>query len=71
MSRPAPRLSRLDDDFDCGILPENVALIRMLLGVSASDPPANLIGKIEAALFSQVTDIAAEIGDGMLIACST
>jgi hypothetical protein len=43
----------------------------MLLGVPVSDPPADLVKKIEAALFSQVPEIADEIGDGMLIACST
>jgi hypothetical protein len=36
-----------------------------------SDPPANLVQKIEALLFGQMSKIADEIGDGMLIACAT
>jgi hypothetical protein len=40
----------------------------MLLGVPGSDPPANLVQKIDALLFGQMSEIADEIGDG---ACST
>jgi hypothetical protein len=43
----------------------------MLLGVPVSDPPANLVQKIEALLFGQMSEIADEIGNGLLIACST
>jgi hypothetical protein len=43
----------------------------MSLGVPMSDPPANLVQKIETLLFGQMSEIANEIGDGMLISCST
>jgi hypothetical protein len=43
----------------------------MLLGVPVSDPPANLVQKIQALLFGQMSEIADEIGNGVLIACST
>jgi hypothetical protein len=43
----------------------------MLLGVPVSDPPANLVQKIDAWLFGQMSEIADEIGDGMLITRST
>jgi len=58
------------DDFDCGIRPENVPLIRGLLGVPMSDPRRTRSENRDLAVRPNV-EIADEIGNGMLIACST
>jgi hypothetical protein len=40
------RLFRLDDDFDCGVGPENLAVTGMMLSVPMSDTPLDLVEKI-------------------------
>jgi len=40
------RLFRLDDDFDCGVGPENLAVTGMMLSVPMSDTPLDLAEKI-------------------------
>src|ERR1035438_3288129 len=61
------RLSRIDRDLDCGIRPKIVAVFRMMFRVPMPNPSPDLTDKVKAALLSQVSEIANQIRDGMLV----
>jgi hypothetical protein len=62
------RLSRIDRDLDCGIRPKIVAVFRMMFRVPMPNPSPDLTDKVKAALLSQVSEIANQVCDGMLVA---
>jgi hypothetical protein len=61
------RLSQIDCDFDCGIRAEIVAVVSMLFHEPMPNPSLNLTDKVEAALFSQLSEIADRVCDRMLV----
>jgi hypothetical protein len=61
------RLSRIDRDLDCGIRPKNVAVFSMMFRVPMPNPSPDLTEKVKAALLSQVSEIANQVCDGMLV----
>jgi hypothetical protein len=61
------RLLRRDDDLDCGVWPETVAVTNMMLCVPMPDATLHLAKKIETALFGQMSEIADQVCDGMLV----
>ena len=60
------RLSRFDDDFDDGVRAETIAIMSMMLREPMPNTSLNLAEKVEAALFSQVSEVAYQICDGVL-----
>src|ERR1035437_10438683 len=61
------RLLRRDDDLDCGVWPEMVAVLSMMFRVPMPNPSPDLTDKVKAALLSQVSEIADQVCDGMLV----
>jgi len=61
------RLSRIDRDLDCGIQPENVAIFSTMFRVPMPNPSPDLTDKVKAALLSQVSEIANQVCDSMLV----
>ena len=57
----------LDDDLDRGIRSEAIAIMNMTLGVPMPNAPPDLAEKVEAALLGQVSEIADQVCDGILI----
>jgi hypothetical protein len=60
-------------DLDCGIRPENVAIFSMMFRsmmfrIPMPNPSPNLTDKVKATLLSQVSEIANQVCDGMLVA---
>ena len=55
---------------DRSIRAEIVAIRNMTLGVPMADAAFYLVEKVEAALISQVSEVANEVGDRMLVACA-
>jgi hypothetical protein len=63
----ASRLPRLDGDLDCGVQPEIVVVTTMMLRIPVPNPPPDLAEKVETALLSQVSEIADQVCDGVLV----
>src|SRR5665811_191457 len=61
------QLPRIDRDLDCGIRPEMVAAFSMMFRVPMPNPSPDLTDKVETALLSQVSEIADQVCDGMLV----
>ena len=61
------RLSRRDGDLDCGVRPKMVAVTCIMLRVPVSNAPPYLAEKVEAALLGQMSEIADQVCDGMLV----
>jgi hypothetical protein len=61
------RLSQIDCDLDCVIRAEIVAVVSMLFHEPMPNPSLNLTDKVEAALFSQLSEIADRVCDRMLV----
>src|SRR5664280_2140975 len=61
------RLLRRDDDLDCGVWPEMVAVLSMMFRVPMPNPSPDLTDKVKAALLSQVSEIADQVCDGMIV----
>ena len=64
------RLPRRNGDLDCRIRPETVAIRGMTFGVPVADAALYLIEKVEAAHIRQVSEVANEVCDRMLVACA-
>jgi hypothetical protein len=62
------RLSWIDRDLNCGIRPKNVVIFSMMFRVPVPNPSPDLTDKVKAALLSQVSEIANQVCDGMLVA---
>jgi hypothetical protein len=60
-----------DVDLDCGIRSEIAAVLNMLFRVPMPNAPSCLAEKVEAALISQVSEIADQISNGMVVTSST
>jgi hypothetical protein len=60
-------LSRGDRDLDCGIRPKIVSVFSMKFRVPMANPARNLTDKVKAAFLSQVSEIANQVCDGMLV----
>ena len=63
------RLLRRNSDLDRSIRAEIVAIRNMTLGVPMADAALYLVEKVEAALLRQVSEVANEVCDRMLVAC--
>src|SRR5665647_1726546 len=61
------QLPRIDRDLDCGIRPKMVAVFNMMFRVPMPNPSPDLTDKVETALLSQVSEIADQVCDGMLV----
>ena len=61
------RLTWADGDLDYGVWPEAFAVTGMMLCVPVTDAPFDLAEKIEAALLRQVSEVADQVCDGMLV----
>jgi hypothetical protein len=57
-----------DNDLDRGVRPKTVALRRMLFGVPMANAAPHLIQKVETTILGQMSEIADEVGDGMIVA---
>jgi hypothetical protein len=65
------RLSRLKRDLDGGIRSETVAIRSVTLGIPVADAASDFIEKVEATHIRQVSQIANQVCDRMLVACAT
>jgi hypothetical protein len=61
------QLSGVDRDLDCRIRPKIVAVFSMKFRVPMPNPSPDLFDKVKAAFFSQVSEIANQVCDGMLV----
>ena len=60
-------LSRVDRDLDCRIRPKVVAVLSMKFRVPMRNPSPDFTDKVKTAFFSQVSEIANQVCDGMLV----
>jgi hypothetical protein len=60
-------VSRIDRDLDYGIQLENVAIFTMLFLIPMPNPSPVLTDKVKAPFLSQVSEIANQVCDGMLV----
>src|SRR5215472_13121193 len=67
----ANRLSWRDSDLHRSVRSEIVAIRRMMLGVPVPNASFCLTQKIEAALLGQVSEVANQVCDSMLVASAT
>jgi hypothetical protein len=63
----ASPLNRVDCDLDCGLWAKRVALLSMTFCEPMSNSSPDLAHKVETALFHQMSKIADQICNGMLI----
>jgi hypothetical protein len=57
----------MDCDLDCSIRPEMVAVVSMTFREPMPNSSPDLTDKLEAALLSQMTEIADQVCDGILL----
>ncbi|MGB6270743.1 MAG: hypothetical protein WBF44_04050, partial [Pseudolabrys sp.] len=65
------RLPWNDRDLDCGIRAQKVAVFSMMFRVPMPNPSLDLTDKVEAALLSQVSEIADQVCNGVLVTGAT
>jgi hypothetical protein len=64
------RAPRLYNDFDYGVSAENLAVMKVLLRIPMSNAPLDLAEKVKAKVLSQVSEIADQVRNHVLVARS-
>jgi hypothetical protein len=60
----------LDDDLDCCVGPKVIPVTRMMFRVPVPNAPRDLAEKVESTLLHQVSQIADQVCNGMLVTCA-
>jgi hypothetical protein len=62
--------SRLDGNFDGGIWSKGIAFTSVPFRIPVPNAPADLVEEIEPPFVSQVSKIADQIGNGIVVTCA-